>query len=51
MDTREGSTNVDPVCVHREQEPGSGTELQEGRKQSQNFLGLVRSVDLDQHLQ
>lgn len=31
-----------------EQEPGAETELQEGRKQSQNFLALLRSVDLDQ---
>lgn len=45
-----GSTDTDP-CLHAqvEQEPGSETELQEGRKQSQNFLGLLRTVDLDQH--
>lgn len=45
-----GSTDMDP-CLHAqvEQEPGSETELQEGRKQSQDFLGLLRSVDLDQH--
>lgn len=45
-----GSTDMDPrLHAQVEQEPGSETEPQEGRKQSQNFLGLLRSVDLDQH--